>query len=834
MSQRKSNLPLLIQTFILFIACSAEVSAQWACSQDSTTGLWQCRGSGLTQIEAMPAQDEIEPLIDTTPTFVDTSSIDSILSQIEYQTFDFVSPHACYQPYAGPALGSIGQDVFQTAPIYISADQSELVESGESLLAGHVEVEQDARKLESNLTYYNADTQQVRAERGFRYREPGLAVIGENAAFQLDSHVFDADDIRYRIQPIHGRGEAKTVSRPEEALLRLEDATFTTCAPGSNTWLLSSDEILLNQEEGWGKAYKTKLKAFGTPIAYVPYYRFPIDNRRKSGFLSPSFGHSDDSGYELTIPYYWNIAPNYDATITAVGFSKRGLQLLSELRYLTPKSEGQFDLEIMPHDFIEDSTRGLAKWNHVTHFTSNWHTTVDAAVVTDDEYFDDLDDHHDLEHLNHLRQEGMLTYQGENTLFLTRVQGFQTLDDSIRRSQRPYQRLPQMLVRLDYPDVWQGLDVGLEAEAVYFHRDDSRSSGIRASADSGYRFHLMPSISLPLEAPYGFFTPTLRYAVTHYQLTAEASGSDSHFDRTLPIFSLDSGLFFDRQVNWFNQDYKQTLEPRLFYLYAPSREQDLLPNFDSSLNTFTFTNLFRYNRFNGRDRIGDANQLTLALTSRLLEMPNRRQRLRTRFGQVFFFNDRDVRLVEPNEDEDFSAFFAELTAYFNKGWSTRANLEWDFANDYQVDRGSFVLQYKPDPKRVMNLAYLYRKDVVFNRNLSRSFIDQNQVQVSFAWPVSRHLRLLAASDYDFDEGRMLSTLAGLEYDACCWALRLVGHRELEPDDDDEDFEYDDAIYLQLVLKGLGGVGRGADSLLKREIPGYDPELDDISFRSRYE
>ncbi len=821
--------------FITLLLLGNSANASWQC-QTRENGLWECNALDTKpshQYDTLTESAVAEAPLETLPV-----THESWLP-ISFNEYNIEPQRGCYDAYQGPLLGSLDPTAFEAAPIEIAADSSEFAAGSTSILAGNVDIKKGERRVESNVVYFHEPTNSINTNKGYRYTEPGLVITGDTAEVLLDSKQVNSQNIEYRIEEMHARGQATHVHRDGQLeTIELTGASYTTCAPGANDWEVRAGQLLIDNQAGRGVAEDATLRIAGIPIAYLPYYSFPIREERKTGFLTPSFGRSEDSGTEVTLPFYWNMAPNYDATFTGRYLSKRGAQLYGEFRYLTAQHAGEWNAEYLPDDKSFGKSRHLFHITHNSEFNEHWHADGTFSHISDNEYLDELDDRFGLDNLNHLRREGNLLYNGEYVSFLTRVQGFQTIDDAILKLNRPYDRLPQVALMIDKPNAIHGVDLGLNAEVVNFDRSDSSIGGVRMVTDAGVRYDIEPFVSLPLEAAYGYIRPTFKYKFTQYQLSKEADGIDRHIDRSLPIFSVDSQLFLERETSIFSESIVQTLEPRIYYLYVPERSQDIIPVFDSAENTLTFANFFRTNRFSGADRYGDANQVTLALTSRIIQMPSGKQRLRMRAGQVFYFRDREVGIPErdsngvllPDMDETdkSSPLLGEYLLNIDGHWYSKGYVEWDYEDD-NFERAQFLLRYAPTPYQVINLGYLYRNNI-------RRSEDQDQLHASLAWPIFDRVQFLGSVVYDLNDTRLLESVLGLEYDSCCWAIRLVSHTELERDErkSNNSTKTDMAFYVQFVFKGLTSVGRKADSLLKEHIPGYDPDLSKSNRRRFYE
>jgi LPS-assembly protein len=693
----------------------------------------------------------------------------------------------------------------------LTADQVELSKEHVSTFTGNVVISQEEQYLEADKVVYDKQASTVDASGNITYENDNLNIHGERAHMNIKTDQGNFEQADYHLFDLHGRGKAAEIRKDEPDKLHMRQVTYTTCDPDKKDWELKTKQLDLDTEEDVGVARDVTLRFMDVPIFYSPYMSFPLSDKRKSGFLTPSFGSSSDAGAYVSAPYYWNIAPNRDATFTPTVIEDRGYQLGGEFRYLQPKYNGIVRAEYLPSDDLyRNKDREAFSFEHHQRLARRWFMNIDYNYVSDSDYFDDLGNSLAVSSRSHLPRRMTVGYSGDHWNFYGRLQGYQTIDDSIADISRPYNRLPQLVLTGYYPEQAFGLSYHFRGELVSFQRDGFNSV-------EGNRLDLEPSVSLPLRNPWGFLTPKLTLRHTRYQLDNQLAGIDDSPDRTVPIFSVDSGLFFERQTSLWNTGFTHTLEPRAFYLYAPYKNQDnLLVNrsstpvvFDSNQYNFSFLQLFRENRFTGGDRVGDANQLTLALTSRMLESASGYERLRLSVGQIYYFRDRKVTLPgQSRGTNSTSDWVAEMFSQMSDAWSMTAYYQYDTDQD-DTERGNFSVRYKPDKKHIVNLAYRYDDELL------------EQTDISARWPLSRHFYAVGRWNYSLQKERSLEGFAGLEYDTCCWAMRLVGRRWFDKEDSDGDAIYDDAIYLQLELKGLTNFGNKVESLLQEGILGYE-------------
>ncbi|MBE9561823.1 MAG: LPS assembly protein LptD, partial [Proteobacteria bacterium] len=568
---------------------------------------------------------------------------------------------------------------------------------------------------------------------------------------------------------------------------------YTTCDSHKEIWYLSANKMTLDNIKEEGVATHAKIHLLGVPVFYFPYLTFPIGEKRKSGFLAPSMGSSDETGTEFSIPYYLNLAPNYDATITPRIMSRRGVLMETEFRYLTNQTKGKLELEYLPNDSALGKDRSLFAFKHQGYINKNWVANLDIKKVSDERYFEELGTNLSVASISHLEQRGDLYYMGNGWLGIGRIQKFQTLSKD--PAALPYQRLPQLLFQTQLPEINKRLNVKLNAELVRFDRDINM-----VDAPIGNRLDLKSSFSWPKRTPGTFIIPTLSFRYTSYNLDNVKIGA-SDPDRLLYTFSTDSGLFFERNI--FN--LIQTFEPRVFYRYTPFKEQSDIPIFDTARYDLSFSQLFRDNDFSSADRVDDSHQISLGATSRFLDSKTGAEILQLSIGEAFYLNDKQVTLPYGLEENNSSSnVIIEMASQFTKNWRASSTFRYDPHND-NTEHTVVRVRYNPDSERVLNLSYRLRDRII------------EQTDVSFYWRLNARWRILGRWNYSLPDDKTLETFSGIEYSSCCWAIRGITRRYLNSVDGSG---YLNGFFIQFQLKGLGNVGSKTSSFLEERIPGY--------------
>ncbi len=594
------------------------------------------------------------------------------------------------------------------------------------------------------------------------------------------------------------RGDAKQVLFEGQDKKRLKSARYTTCEAGVDDWYIKANEIELDDYTQSGTAKHAYIEFKSVPILYTPWLSFSFNNERKSGLLAPTIGSTSRSGFEALVPYYINIAPNMDATIGARYLSKRGLQLQGEFRYLGETYSGIDNLEYLDNDSLNGGTRYYANLSHSQSLGSGWSAGYNIEKVSDDQYFSEMSTRIVSTSRVNLPQQGQLDYTGDVWRFNGLVQKYQTLDDV----SFPYQRLPQLTLTAD--KTWDYVNTNLYSQYAYFDRNNKAPV-----AATGNRVTVYPTISAPFTQPYGFITPKFGVHSTYYNLKDNnftvngATVSNNADSRTLPIFSLDSGLYFERDFDVVKNKYTQTIEPRLFYVYIPNKNQDQLPVFDSALSDLNLTTLFSENQFTGNDRINNANQLSLALTTRMIDSNTGIERFTATVGQRYYFTDQKVALPGGiKSTTNSSDVIAGMTARLSNQWNLDAF--WQYNTDGAgIVRSNVLARYNPEPGKLLNAGYRYTQDFL------------EQINVSGQWPISKGWYGVGRMNYSIREKTMIESLAGLEYDAGCWQARAVMQR-VETATAAANY----GLFFQLELGGLASIGANPLNLLRRDIPGY--------------
>jgi LPS-assembly protein len=676
---------------------------------------------------------------------------------------------------------------------------------------GQVHARNRIEAVHAEWLRYDQPGDEIEARGKVSLTRGGGRIEGDRLRLKVSERLGSFDAIRYAVKrdDIDGRGQATALHFQGQDRYRLEDATYTTCPAGNDDWVVRTSELNLDYAANLGSTLHTRVEFLGTPIIYAPWLDFALDNSRKSGFLTPISGVSDERGFELALPWYWNIAPDLDATVIPRLMTQRGLQLGGELRYLQENYRGDMHVEVLPGDEQTGDTRHHALLRHQHRFGPNLTASLTLEEVSDDSYFTDLSSLVNETSRVHLPREIAFNYNGGWWNALARTQTYQTLEDPKDPDlvEPLYQRVPQFLVSGARAAELNGLplQIGFAGEGVRFEHD-------LQSKAAGNRYFAYPSVSLPLRTEYAFILPKLGWHYTRYDLERNDIDPETLAQsRSLPIASLDSGWLLERDFHWQGRNLIQTLEPRAYYLYIPYEDQSALPVFDSGLSDLSLAQLFAENQFVGQDRINDANQLTLAVTSRLLDPTSGVERLQFTLGQRYYFGDQ--RVVLPGgvpRGNNVTDFLAQASGQITDHMRLSGGIQYN-PDDEELARGNAGAHYQPGPGRVVNFDLRYINE--------RYTANQNegvyQVDLSWQWPLLRQWYSVGRLNYSFQEKRLVEGLLGFEYNAGCWSLRGVLQQLATTSD-----QSSNAFYVQLELRGLTRLGVNPLDVLKRSISGY--------------
>ena len=688
-----------------------------------------------------------------------------------------------------PALIPYSEGSDDPTPMFLEADRLQGHQDRELEAEGNVSLRKRGAAVFADYLYYAFPERELTVTGHVRFEKEGDVVTGEKLFYNLDSESGYLEKPTYNFHQFRARGSADRMVMESRTKTRVDKAIYTNCDVGDDDWFLRVDKLELDRQRDVGVGHNATVVFKGLPVLYSPYLDFSLSGHRKTGLLPPTIGSTGQSGFEVTQPFYWNIAPNRDATIAPRVLAKRGVLLNTELRYLEPSSGGEARVEYLPDDRQKQESRYGYAWQHQQRFGYGFSGGLNLQGVSDDTYFTDLSDKIAVTSQINLPREGNLLYDGDWWNLNARVQRFQTLQDPLAPVTPPYARAPQLTLNVNRQTDYY-LDLGLQGEYVDFDHPFLLN---------GRRQILYPSVSVPLQTSYFYLTPKLGYHHTRYSFEDPNLPDET---RGLPIYSIDSAVTFERNARLWDRDFIQTLEPRLYYVYIPFRAQDQLPIFDTAVADFNLAQIFTENQFSGGDRINDANQLTAALSSRLINPGSGEEQVRFVLGQRYYFKEQQVSLSTSRRDFNRSDILAAMTGRITPTWAADLGVQYS-AITSRTERSNVALRYQPAIGKVMNFGYRFTRDTL------------EQVDLSSQWPIGGRWTGLARWNYTLRDKRLLEGLAGVEYNAGCWTARFVVHRFVSATQ-----EYINAMFFQVELSGVSKIGSNPLELLRQNVTGY--------------
>ncbi|MFI3120850.1 MAG: LPS assembly protein LptD [Methylococcaceae bacterium] len=792
--------------------------------------------------------------------------LDPAFDQAQEKIFGDLHDHLKADPWAvcdsrskikNPYDAIIGNPALrETAPMDVDASYSEIFDKVVTSFSGNVNIKRADQTVIANKVDYNSLSEAMYAQGNVYYSEDEISMFSNSVLLNLGTNEARLRDTLFISPRSAVRGSAKVVYQEDKFFSHYKDVAYTSCAPGNQDWIIHASRFKMNKDTGVAAAKNAWLEFKGVPLFYTPYISFPLDNRRKSGFLNPHYSLSGQNGIDVTVPFYWNIAPDYDATFRVRYLDKRGMLLGTDLRYINHMSSNQLSVDILPSDAKGqdpnsiDQTRYQASFKNRTLLSPHLNADINLNYVSDKQYISQLGNALSFSDIRHVRSVADLNYQREGVNFLTRMENFQTIDQSFTSKSylNPYRKLPQVMLNLNHSFKNMPLTVGLDNEFVMFQHNTNVD---------GQRIAIKPMISAPLKTEAGFASPNLSLLHTDYLLNNQFSGKDSAISRDLPIASFDAGLFAESNLSVAGTNLTHTLEPRLFYLYVPKSKQDDIPIFDTTPYDTNFDSLFRENRFSGIDRIQNANQLTVALTSRFVDADTGRERLKFSVGDIVYFQDRQQQkmliqnptlstpattyssLTKDNETNQFSNIITEMSGQLTDEVSFSSGLQWDPYGS-TIARKQIDLHYKNKWGQLFNIGYHQRNTPTFASFLNypttdtslTSFSDNDVIRqgdVSFRLPLFDNWHAVGRWQYSFLYNRTAESFLGLEKENCCWRFRIIGRHYIngltllstqngiQPTANGDS---QTTVMFQIELKSLSSFGDNVDAFLKKSIFGY--------------
>jgi LPS-assembly protein len=796
-------------------------------------------------------------------------------------------PSFCSGDYLPPSLS-----ISTSKEIRLQSDNAEYQEISGANLIGSVELQQSGQQVESNSAHYNQQSGQAQFKGDVVYRNGDVNMSADFLNYNAQTGLAKLQNAQYVIAPLHMRGDAQSLNVDEDKNLHLLDSSYTFCEPGHNDWDIKASEIHLYHTKRYGEAYHARLRIKEVPILYLPYFRFPLGEGRLSGFLNPQISLSAQnvsSGRDLTLeqtelnvehfatPYYFNIAPNYDDTLTPRYLDGHGILTENEFRYLNIFGEGTFRFGYIGDDKAHNSTfaelsdaeiaalsdseqdiynenlddqRDKERWSksfqHVGNITKYWQDRINYEEVSDLDYDDDFSSLGLINRSSYLKQNAELEYDDGNWNFLTLIEKTQTIDEAVADKDKPYHRLPQLTLTRESGFEPNQFDYQFTSQVSVFERDSTDLTG--GEQLNGERFHSELTLNYPLENSWGFIKPNLQLMSTQYNFQnidddATNNGFTNEVSRDIYISSIDAGMYFERSISLFKNDFVQTLEPRIMAAYIPYEDQSQIPLFDTTETSFSYSQLFKANRFTGYDRVGDTKQLSYGLTTRFLNDIGS-EVFTASMGQIHYFEDRRVLKSPGNSTEQAendlineSSYAGELQWLFYPGWRFKADMEYNpnkgsnseettlEETKEKIEKASAQLNYQGENGWLMDMNY------TFVEAASTDKAGQKQVGLAFFAPINDRWAFYAQKKHDiwdYTDAQLIDKkegdnnfasiegLAGIEYQNCCWRVQAT-YEEHTRSDKSKDYQY----LIQVHFKGLGILGTDTDSMLGERILGYD-------------
>lgn len=775
--------PLLL-LLSLISPLRAELPQGWTCVADETGEKWRCKLVGPPPEGRRLEAEEWRPRF-LVRSFTDTD---------EERFFDLLQrlredPWQKYCTVGTAALG--GEAPVSEGPIEVEADFSESLGEGLTLFSGNVVGRRGSREVRADMALYDDLSETIHAWNGVLFRERDALFRSKSAFLDLRHEDVRLSETRFLFPSVPARGKAERSLFEDRWHSYHHRVVYTTCPSGREDWVALVRSLKIDRKEGIAIAHHARLRLFGLPIFYTPYLSHPIDDRRITGFLTPRFGRSESTGFDFALPFYWNLAPNYDLTLTPRFMTNRGFLARLEFRYLLKESRGTLAGELIPYDYERKRWRGQISLKTFTQLDPSWSLATNINFVSDRHFINEIGDSLSIATRRHIRSEVRWRYSFAGGEVGVRAENYQTIDPRITQNRRPYRRIPQIWLS------WQKqfsswFSFGMNGEVVYFHREGR----IR-----GQRMDLRPEISFPWGGWGLQLLPKAKLVWTEYFLQNTGGTYKRRERKLLPVFSFDARTVLEKP---WGDLLLQTLEPRLFYVFIPRVDQRDLPLFDTTRYDFNFSQLFRENRFTGRDLVGDTHQISAALTTRFLSQRTGAESLRLSLGQIYYFRKRKVVLPgEKPEDRVASNVVAAVDLLPHPNWILRAGGQWD-PEQNRLDRVFWLAQFRRDNGHILNLSYRVRRGVL-------QILDG-----SFRWQLWPGFYGVGRWQHDLRNRIALDLFGGVEMETCCLRLRLLGRHFVRNIGRDTD----QAFYAQLELKGLVQLGKRVDRFLERSIRGY--------------
>jgi len=710
--------------------------------------------------------------------------------------------------------------------IHIYSQYASIERDQIALFNGGVTLVDKGQKILADQLAFDRLKMQIDAIGNIHYQSHDIDIFAQSLNASKATSSTTMTGASYQLDGNPGHGSASKLQISTSGQLSLIDSTFTTCAGEIPSWQIKASEINLSADGDFGEAYHAQLRVLDVPIFYVPYFSFPVSKKRTSGFLYPKISSSSSSGLEIETPFYWNITENLDATLTPLYMSKRGMQLQTEIRYLSGLQSGQIDLEYLNKDKAlkaNSDPRYLARFQHVGTFSQDFRAYVDYTTMSDDNYLVDIGSDQYNSNDAYLYQVGELSYFGEQWQSTLKLQDFEVLGNH----QASYRTVPHIEISAQQPLNFLSSQFDLYSEITSFK--SAEENQVQAN-----RYHVEAGFTLPVSTPAWFINSEMKLLHTYYKQDNIQAGSDLEetVRRTLPKVRFHGGINFDRNMSAFGNTYRQTFEPQIQYLYIPEEDQSMIGLYDTTNLQDDYNGLFRDTRHSGLDRVAAANQYTWGITSRILDESNL-EVFRFSVGRIQYLSDSINKSNELNNSELVDSSFVNSTDFSEQQSSVAADLffrlnhQWQISGDIQyntlesfTNKGQINLDYQFDQYNIIQLNHRYA------RNVSGNSLEQVSLLTSMA--IDSNWAFVGRLTQDLKQSRSLESYAGFQYESCCWAVRIAYHRHINSNLDEEDFtnenrdEFDSGFMIQFIIKGLDGQQSaiGTQEMFDDSIFGY--------------
>jgi LPS-assembly protein len=714
----------------------------------------------------------------------------------------------------------VTDDSIRITSNYSSIEQDKLAD-----FSGNVTLVDKSQTITADQLTFDRLLMKFNAQGNIHYQSQSIDIHADELNASKNDKSTVMLNTSYRLYGTPGHGSAEELKINSKDGLSLLHSTFTTCTGDKPDWQIKASEIDISADGSTGEAYNAQVRLFDVPVLYLPYFTFPVSKQRKSGFLYPKIGTTSNSGLEIETPYYWNIAPNIDATITPHYMSKRGTQLKTEFRYLSGLQSGSINVEYLNKDAeitANDDARYLARLQHVGTFSEGFRAYIDYTNISDDNYLVDIGSKEYNSNDAYLYQVAELSYFGENWQSTIKIQDFEVLGNH----QPSYKTLPQIEISAQQPfalfseKTVQG-QFELYSELTSFAAENSQQV-------SANRYHVEAGLSFPVSTPAWFLNSEFKLLHTYYQQSDIQIGSEltKNVNRTLPKVRFHGGINFDRTLSLFGHNYTQTIEPQVQYLYIPEKDQTDIGLYDTTSLQDDYNGLFRDQSYSGLDRISGANQYTWGITSRVLDESNL-EVFRLSVGRIQYLSENNIfdeiilntnNAVEPTTNQQ-SSLAANLFYRLNHKWQISSDIQYNTRESF-TNKSQMSLNYQIDKYNSVQLNHRY------TRNVSGSSLEQASLLASFA--INKDWAFVGRLTEDLQQSRSLESYAGLQYESCCWAIRIAYHRYINSNLSDDGLfnenrdEFNSGFVLQFIIKGLDGTQGpiGTQEMFDSSIFGY--------------